>query len=115
MGRICPRLPRALAAGQSHTCGIITRLDPDQLRRPHYVLTATRPHDHFSLRIRFPLDRPPQWVRRVCGEPVRLLDEPRRGGDLLEPDPTGEVHTEFTRPVMYLAHGIQYWPATQTL
>jgi hypothetical protein len=103
-------LPTPLRVGQTHDCGLLTQIGPGQPVRPHYVLTSTRRHDHFQLCVRFPLDHPPRWVRRVCGEPVRLLDTPRPTGDLLDLDAVGEVHTEFSRPTMYLAYGVQFWP-----
>jgi hypothetical protein len=104
-------LPRPLRAGQSHDCGIIVRLDPGQPMRPHYVLTATRPCQLFTLRVRFPPDRLPRWVRRVCGEPVRTLDIVAPGTQPLAVDEAGEIYTEFDQPTMYLAYGVQWQPA----
>jgi hypothetical protein len=103
-------LPRPLRAGETHDCGIVTRLGAGQPVHPHYVLTATRPYGHFRLRVRFDLDRPPRWVRRVSGEPVRMIDAVRPGDDPLDVDAVGEVHTEFERPAMYLAYGAQWSP-----
>lgn len=104
-------LPRPLQAGQSHDCGIIVRLDPGQSMRSHYVLTATRPCEQFTLRVRFRPDRLPRWVRRVCGEPVRMLDIVAPGTEPLDLDAVGEIYTEFDRPTMYLAYGVQWQPA----
>ena len=103
-------LPRPLQAGQSHDCGIIVRLDPGQSMRPHYVLTATRPCERFTLRVRFHRDRLPRWVRRVCGEPVRMIDIVRPGTEPLAVDAFGEIYTEFYQPTMYLAYGAQWQP-----
>jgi len=103
-------LPRPLQAGQSHNYGLIVRLDPGQPMRPHYVLTATRPYEHFMLRVRFHPDRLPRWVRRVCGEPVRMLDIVAPGAEPLEVDAVGEIYTEFDQPTMYLAYGAQWQP-----
>jgi transcriptional regulator with XRE-family HTH domain len=104
-------LPQPLQSGQSHDCGIITRLAPGQPMRPHYVLTATRPCEQFTLRVRFHPDNLPQWVRRVCGEPVRMMDIVAPGTEPLAVDAVGEIHTQFERPTMYLAHGAQWQPA----
>ncbi len=101
-------LPRPLRAGQSHDCGIIVRLDPNESMRSHYVLTAVRPYGQFTLRVRFHPDRPPRWVRRVCGEPVRTLDVVAPGNEPFELDPVGEIYTEFDQPTMYLAYGAQW-------
>ncbi len=103
-------LPQPLQAGQSHECGIIIRLAPGQPMRPHYVLTATRPCEKFALRVRFHPDRLPQWVRRVTGEPVRMMDIVAPGTEPLAVDGVGEIHTQFDQPTMYLAHGAQWQP-----
>ncbi len=103
-------LPRPLQAGQSHRCGIIIRLAPGQPMRPHYVLTATRRYEQFALRVRFHPDRLPRWVRRVSGEPVRMMDVVAPGTEPLAVDAVGEIYTEFDRPTMYLAHGAQWQP-----
>jgi hypothetical protein len=104
-------LPRALRAGQSHDCGIVVRLDSGQSMRSHYVLTATRPCQQFALRVRFHPDRLPRWVRRVSGEPVRMLDVVAPGTEPLAVDAVGEIYTEFDQPTMYLAYGAQWQPA----
>lgn len=101
-------LPRPLAAGESSEFCVVTRLGPSQVASPHYALTATRRCRRFELRVRFDPDRLPKWVRRVTGEPVRLLDMPRPGSELLEPDAVGEVYTEFDDPELYLAYGAQW-------
>ena len=106
-------LPRPLQAGQRHDCGIIIRLDPGQPARPHYVLTASRPCELFTLRVRFHPDRPPRWVRRVNGEPVRMLDIVAPRTEPLTVDPVGEISTDFERPVMHLAYGAQ-WQSVDT-
>ncbi|MDG4767943.1 hypothetical protein O7632_28185 [Solwaraspora sp. WMMD406] len=101
-------LPRPLAAGESCDFSVVTRLGPSQVASPHYVLTATRRCRRFELRVRFDPDRLPKWVRRVTGEPVRLLDTPRPVSELLQPDAVGEVYTEFDEPELYLAYGAQW-------
>ncbi|WBB97831.1 hypothetical protein O7553_02365 [Solwaraspora sp. WMMA2059] len=106
-------LPRPLAAGESCDFSVVTRLGPSQIASPHYVLTATRRCRRFELRVRFDPDRLPKWVRRVTGEPVRLLDTPQPGSELLQPDAVGEVFTDFDDPELYLAYGIQWFPALQ--
>lgn len=78
--------------------------------RPHYVLTATRPCQQFTLRVRVHPDRPPRWVRRVCGEPVRMLDIVAPGTEPMDVDTVGEIYTEFDKPTMYLAYGAQWQP-----
>ncbi|WP_326549344.1 hypothetical protein [Micromonospora sp. NBC_01813] len=101
-------LPRPLAAGESCDFSVVTRLGPRQVASPHYALTATRRCRRFELRVRFDPDRLPKWVRRVTGEPVRLLDTPAPGSELLQPDAVGEVYTEFDDPELYLAYGAQW-------
>lgn len=78
--------------------------------KPHYVLTATRPCEQFTLRVRFHPDRLPRWVRRVNGEPVRMIDIVASGPEPLAVDAAGEIYTEFDQPMMYLAHGAQWQP-----
>lgn len=103
-------LPRPLQTGQSHDCGLTVRLGSRRPMRPHYTLTATRPCQQFTLRVRFHPDRLPRWVRRVSGEPVRKLDIVAPGAEPLAVDAAGEVYTEFEQPTMHLAYGVQWQP-----
>ncbi|WJK40686.1 hypothetical protein O7608_30610 [Solwaraspora sp. WMMA2056] len=106
-------LPRPLAAGESCDFCVVTRLGPSQVAYPHYVLTATRRCRRFELRVRFDPDRMPSWVRRVTGEPVRLLDSPQPGRELIQPDAVSEVYAEFDEPELYLAYGVQWFPTAR--
>jgi hypothetical protein len=101
-------LPRPLAVGETCEVGIVTRLRPGHVARPHYVLTAVRPCRFFQVRVRFDPARPPRWVRRVSGEPVRMMDTPRPGRETLTLDAAGEICAQFDRPAMHLAYGVQW-------
>lgn len=104
------RLPRALRIGESHEYGMIVRLADGQSMRPHYIFTPECRCRVFKLRVRFDRARPPAWVRRVEGEPVRLFDAAEPGADLLTIDDAGEIGLEFRSPAMYLGYGVQWRP-----
>jgi hypothetical protein len=105
------RLPRPLRVGEEHRYGMIVRLAPGQPMRPHYIFTPECRCRIFTLQVTFDLDRPPQWVRRVDGEPVRLFDTAEPGDeDLLTMDEAGKVELVFHNPALYLGYGVQWRP-----
>ncbi len=104
------QLPAPLQAGQEHEYALIARVADDKPMSSHYLLTPEYRCDTLDLKIRFHPDRPPQWVRRLAGETVRMYEQPRKTGDLLVPDAAGEVHAQFSDLVMYLGYGIQWQP-----
>lgn len=102
------RLPHELQAGDAHDYGLILRVPAGQLMRPHYIFTPECRCDLFSLRIRFDRSRPPQWIRRVDGETVRMFDNVGVQKDLIVLDDAGELNLRFLRPAMYLGYGAQW-------
>lgn len=102
------RLPVPLRTGDTHEYGLLLRVPDGELMRPHYVLTPECACSLFNLRVRFPADRAPRWVRRVEGEPVRVFDAAECRDDLLVPDEAGEVSVQFRDPTLYLGYGVQW-------
>ncbi|MFI0899191.1 hypothetical protein [Streptomyces sp. NPDC020983] len=105
--RYTVRLPWPLRSGQSHEFGLLLRM-PAEAMRPHYLFVPEMRCDLFTLRVRFAPDSAPSWVRCVHGETVREFDAGRPSGELLEPDPSGEVRLEFAAPAMHLGYGAQW-------
>jgi len=105
------QLPKPLQPGEEHEYGLLLRMPRDMLRYPHYLVTPECQCNKFDLRIRFDIHRPPDWVRRVDRETVRMFEGAQPTGDLLVPDAAGEVHEEFLDLAMYLGYGIQWQPA----
>jgi hypothetical protein len=104
------RLPEPLQPGQAHEYEISMRVPSGERMRPYYIFTAERRCDSFELRVRFDRRRLPAWVRRVDGEPVRVFEEVRPGGEHVAIDATGEAYARFVSPVMHLGYGLQWGP-----
>jgi hypothetical protein len=104
------QLPVPLQPGEEHEYALISRVDGGGPMRSHHLMTPECRCDALDVKVRFHPDRPPQWVRCINGETVRMYEEPRKTGDLLVPDPAGEVHAQFSDLVMYLGYGIQWLP-----
>lgn len=102
------QLPAPLQAGQKHEYGLILRVPEGGQMRPHYIFTPECRCDLFELRVRFDLEHPPGWVRRVQGETVRTFDAEPPGGDLVALDDAGELQLQFRNPTMYLGYGAQW-------
>jgi hypothetical protein len=106
------QLPKPLARGDKHEYRLVLRMPRGMLRHPHYLVTPECRFEKLDLRVRFDLQRPPAWVRRVDGETVRMFEnEESTGEDLLIPDAAGEVQQEFRNLARYLGYGIQWRPA----
>jgi hypothetical protein len=101
------QLPRPLQPGDRYEYGLVLRMPEGVDMRPHYIFTPEYRCDSFDLRVRFDLQHPPKWVRRVEGETVRVFDDAQPAGDLV-PDDAGELHLEFRKPTMYLGYGVQW-------
>jgi hypothetical protein len=104
------RLPRRLAAGQSHDYALLYRLPPNQPMRNHYVYTSLIRCDAFDLRIRFDPARLPDEVWRVAGTYPRDLDEGPSDREPVRPDGSGEVHLAFHHLRVGLGYGAQWTP-----
>jgi hypothetical protein len=104
------QLPVPLQPGQEHEYALISRVDGGGPMSSHYLWTPECRCDELDLKVRFHPDRLPKWIRCIAGETVRMYEEPRMTGDLLEPDAAGEVHAHFRDLVMYLGYGIQWEP-----
>jgi hypothetical protein len=104
------KLPEPLQPGQAHEYEIRVRVPSGERMRPYYIFTPERRCDSFELRVRFDRRRPPAWVRRVDGEPVRVFEEIRPVGEFVPVDGTGEASASFAGPVMHLGYGLQWEP-----
>lgn len=104
------RLPGPLQPGQAHEYEISVRVPSGERMRPYYIFVPERRCDSFELRVRFDRRHPPAWVRRVDGEPVRVFEEVRPGGEVVPVDATGEALASFASPVMHLGYGLQWQP-----
>jgi hypothetical protein len=102
------RLPRALAAGERHEYQVRVTSLPRALLRPYYVLTPYRRFDEFELRAKFDPDRPPELVWGLDGVPFQLVDESQPVGELLDPDPVGEVVSRFNNLRQGLSYGLRW-------
>lgn len=105
--RYMVQFPWPLRSGQSHEYGLLLHM-PSEAMRPHYLFVPEVRCDLFTLRVRFDPGSPPSWVRCVRGETVREFDACRSTGELLKPDPSGEVRLEFAAPTMHLGYGAQW-------
>jgi hypothetical protein len=105
------KLPEPLQPGQAHEYEISIRAPSGERMRPYYIFTPERRCDSFELRVRFDRRRLPAWVRRVDGEPVRVFEEVRPGGERVAVDATGEACARFASPVMHLGYGLQWGPS----
>jgi anti-sigma factor RsiW len=76
--------------------------------RPYYALTPERRCDQFELRVRFDRRRPPAWVRRIEGEPVRVFEVLRPGGVTVPVDAAGEAHQSFQSLALHVGYGMQW-------
>lgn len=101
-------LPTPLRAGETHEYELILRVPPGEQMRPHYIFTPEYRCNAFDLTVRFDVDRPPDWVRKVTRETVRTFDTPRLNGDQVQLNGAGEVHVRFDNPVLYLGYGLQW-------
>ena len=104
------QLPKPLQPGDTHEYGLTLRVPTHEQMRPHYIFTPECQCNTFDLRVRFDLDRPPSWIRRVDGETVRMFEAAVASEDLVVLDAAGEVHLRFRNPTLYLGYGIQWQP-----
>jgi hypothetical protein len=104
------QLPTPLQPGETHDYELILRMPPGEPMRPHYIFTPECQCNTFDLRVRFDLNHPPGWVRRVEGETVRTFDEAQPAGEPAVLDEAGEVYLQFRNPTMYLGYGVQWLP-----
>lgn len=101
-------LPRTLRRGERHDYCVIARIPPGQPMAPHYVCVPLRKYRHFTLLVRFPLDRLPRRVWSLAGVTHRVIDERTPTDDLLVPDRAGEVRAEFHDLLPGCGYGIQW-------
>lgn len=104
------RFPEALARGERHTFGMITRIPRGQHLAPHFVSWVHRRVDRFELRIRFDVARPPRAVWCLRGVPYRVSEADGPTREVLRPDGVGEVMVEFERLVLGLGYGVAWLP-----
>jgi len=102
------RLPRALAAGERHEYQVRVTSLPRAALRPYYVLTPFRRFDEFELRAKFDPAAPPELVWGLDGVPFQLVDENQPVGELLDPDPVGEVVSRFHNLRQGLSYGLRW-------
>jgi hypothetical protein len=88
-------LPRALEAGERHEYQLLFRVPPGQQLAPHYVYVPPRRSDHFQLRARFDVRRPPSAIWVLSGAPPAVSYEQQPEHATVTPDRFGEVHVEF--------------------
>jgi hypothetical protein len=76
--------------------------------QPHYVCVPKHRCDFFELHVRFPLERLPTRIWRLADAFQRDVNDPSYTGELLAPDPAGEIHTTFRRLTPGLAYGVRW-------
>ncbi|TDP96355.1 hypothetical protein [Labedaea rhizosphaerae] len=81
---------------------------PSEQMRPHYVCTPLHPCDHFELRVRFPSDRPPNYVWLLDGVLQGDIEDKVAPRDLVRIDEAGEVMVEFRRLKPSRSYGIRW-------
>jgi hypothetical protein len=99
------QLPTPLQPGEEHEYGLLLRM-PESMR-PHVVFSPECACNVYDLRVRFGPGGRPDWIRRVDGETVRMLDTAEPDNDL-SLDEAGEIHLRFDNPTMYLCYGLQW-------
>jgi hypothetical protein len=102
------RLPRRLAAGESHEYQVLVTSAPRRFLRPYYVLTPFRRTDEFELRAKFHPAQQPDAVWALDGVPFQLIDENQPVGRLLAPDAVGEVTCRFRDLRQGLSYGLRW-------
>lgn len=102
------RLPHALRSGESHEFALTLKVPDSQPMRSHYVHTSPRRCDSFELRIRFGPGHQQRQVWRVDGLFHRELDELTPAGELLRPDPAGDLYLDFANLAPGFAYGVQW-------
>jgi hypothetical protein len=87
-------LPRELHRGETHELFVRFRAAGGPIQ-PHYVCVPKHRCDLFDLRIRFDLNHLPKMIWRLIDAFQRDIDDPLPAGEVLPPDPAGEIHTTF--------------------
>jgi hypothetical protein len=99
-------LPAPLRAGEQHEYAMRLRIPQGQPMAPHYVHVPHRRSDHFDLRVRFSLDRPPRAVWMLPGVPTAVIYQRSPARQTLTPDRAGEVHVTFRNLQIGLGYGV---------
>ncbi|MGD0602837.1 MAG: helix-turn-helix transcriptional regulator [Streptosporangiaceae bacterium] len=99
-------LPRPLRSGEHHEYAMRLRIPAGQRMASHYVHVPFRRSDHFDLRVRFDVRRPPQAVWLLRGAPTAVIYERGPTAETVVPDRFGEVHVSFRDLRLGLGYGL---------
>lgn len=99
-------LPRPLRQGERHEYAMRLRIPAGQRMASHYVHVPFRRSDHFDLRVRFDVRRPPQAVWLLRGAPAAVLYERGPTAETVVPDRFGEVLVSFRDLRLGLGYGL---------
>jgi hypothetical protein len=103
------RLPRALAAGDTHEYGVAYRLPPAAPMAPYVALVPLfNTYEFCQVRVRFDMRRVPVSIWRLAHVPPPVLAAAVPGENRLKVDGSGEVHVEFVRPGQGLGYGVAW-------
>lgn len=103
-------LPKPLHAGERHEYALRLRLPAGQPMAPHYVHVPLQRSDHFDLRVRFSLERLPEFVWKLDGVTTTVLYESHPASEQVTPDRFGEVHMTFRELRPGLSYGLRWQP-----
>ncbi|HWO66915.1 MAG TPA: hypothetical protein VNO31_43470 [Umezawaea sp.] len=109
------RLPRALAAGQTHQFSLEVGIPNGQPMRPTYTFWPERACERFRLAIRFSHAEPPASVWRTEGAYPGDTDDVVESEDLLAVNDIGEVEVSFENLEEHRGYGVQWRPGNQDL
>jgi hypothetical protein len=102
------QLPRRLERRETYEFGIRFAVPEGQPVRPHYTCVSKHVYDSFDLRVRFDRENLPQEIRKVEDAFQRDVDDPMLGGDVIVPDPAGEINVHFRHLTPGLAYGVRW-------
>jgi hypothetical protein len=102
------RLASPLRRGEVVEVAVRYRAPSEQEMRPHYVCTPLHPCDHFDLRVRFPLQRLPNYVWELDGVLQGDIEDKVAPHNLVPIDEAGEVRVEFRRLKPSRSYGVRW-------
>jgi hypothetical protein len=102
------QLPETLAAGQTHEFALEVRVPAGETMRPYYLFWPDRRCESFDLVVRFPPERLPRSVWRVCGITGPVPEDSPSDDDKLRPNGVGEVRTTFSELSSGSGFGIRW-------
>ncbi len=103
-------LPRPLHAGDRHEYALRLSIPPGQPMAPHYVHVPLQRSEYFDLRVQFDPQHLPHLVWKLDGVSTTVLYERSPASEIINLDPSGEVHLTFKGLRQGLSYGVSWMP-----